>query len=276
MINRNILAFFIFCFLYSVHATGQIHIAIGDFENRSDWMYLDSWAKKIPDYLQNELSRYQDIELVERHQLSAILNEQALSMSGLTDSSKVQEVGKLISAQYIVTGIIDKEDDCLRIDAKVINTTTGKVVSEKVQSKDKSHLNEMVAMLGNNLIFQLNGQGHYQSRVKIKKFPTYIFLCTTLASGITTGLLHNAYQERWNDYHAVSQSDKIEKTYDSANRFYKSRNIFIGVTSASLTATIFCWLYNLSSDEIFASEPIFMPYAHYQTGETTIGLQINF
>ncbi|MBN2105630.1 hypothetical protein JW835_16445 [bacterium] len=271
----KVLFLLVFCF-YGCRSFTQISVAVGNFENRSDWMYLDSWAKKVPDYLQHELSGNPDIVLVERHQLEGILNEQALSMTGLTDSSKAQEVGRLISAQYIITGTVDRDDPWFRISAKVINTSTGKVITEKVQSKDRSRLNEMVRLLGSNLSFQLSGQGTYQTSLKILQYPTRIFLGITLLSGITTGLVHHSYDQKRQDYQQTSRLRKMDESYDSANRLYKVRNVLIGITGTALIGTVYCWLHNLSPEEVMASQHLWMPYVYHQTGETIVGLQISF
>jgi len=256
--------------------SAQISVAVGDFENRSDWLYLDSWANKIPDYLQHELSGNPDIIIVERDQLEEILNEQALSMAGLTDSLKVREVGQLIRAQYIITGTVTRDDPWLRIDAKVINTSTGKVITEKVQSKDRSRLNEMIRLLGNNLGYQLSGHGSYQKSMKIGKYPTGALLGITLVSGITTGWLHHAYHQKREEYQQTQCISAMDAAYNSANRLYKTRNVFIGLTGTALIGTLYCWLNNLSPEEVMASQFIWMPYVNHEKGEMVIGLQISF
>ena len=78
-----------------VLAGAQTTVAIGDFQNRTNRIYLDSWEQKIPEFLQSELSGSSEIVLVERQSLQAILEEQALTMTGLVDSSTAQEVGRL-------------------------------------------------------------------------------------------------------------------------------------------------------------------------------------
>jgi hypothetical protein len=226
--------------------------------------------------LQHELSGNSDIVLVERHQLESILNEQALSMTGLADSSKAREVGRLISAQYIITGTVTRDDAWLRIDAKVINTNTGKVIAEKVQSKNRSRFNEMIRLLGNNLRFQLSGQGDYQSRLKISQYPTVPFLGLTLAGGIATVLVHHTYDRKRQDYQQADRLREIDTLYDSANRWYKTRNVLIGVTGSALIGTLYCWLSNRSPEEVIASHRLCLPYAYHQTGETIVGVQITF
>jgi TolB-like protein len=254
----------------------DIHVAVGDFENRSSWMYLDSWVEKIPDYLQYELSRDTSIIMVERHALKTIMDEQALSMAGLADSSRLREVGKLISAQYIITGTVDREDDWTRIDAKLINTVTGKVVTEKVRSKDRSRMNEMVALLGNNLRYQLTGKGSYQTSIKTSPYPTKVFLGITTATGLASCITNQIYLNKRAEYRSAVRLSQFDSRYDSANRLYKTRNGLIAVTGASLLCTAACWLHNTAPDEVIASGPYTIPYAWTSGDEIIVGVQITF
>ncbi|MBN1782339.1 hypothetical protein JW948_14490 [bacterium] len=253
---------------------GQVHVAVGDFENRSDWVYLDSWARNIPDYLQHELSRDPGIVLVERHQLQTILQEQTLGMTGLVDSSNAQEVGRLISAQYIVTGTVNREEGWLRIDAKIINTGTGKVITEKVQSRNRSRLNEMLALLGNNLRYQLNGQGSYKPSLKVRQYPTRIFAGITLASAVSTVIVNNLYQDKKGEYLGATQLSQFDARYKSANRLHKTRNVLTWMTTAALAGTLYFWIYNLSPEEILAAEPRTVLYGFGHQGEWGLGVQI--
>ena len=97
-------------------AAAQTTIAISDFSNRSDKFYLDTWETKIPEFLKSELSRSPQLVLVERNHIKAVLDEQALSLSGLIDTSTVQEFGKLAGAEYVITGTIHEDGSRIRID----------------------------------------------------------------------------------------------------------------------------------------------------------------
>ncbi len=277
---RKSLTEFVFLFvsllILTVNLHAQITLAIADFTNRTDRMYLDSWEQKIPEFLQSELSRSEDIVLVERQNLKSILDEHALSMSGLIDSA-AQEVGKLLSARYMITGSIHETGDWLRIDARVINVGTGKVVSEKVQSKDRNQLDKMISLLANNLRYQLAGKGAYQSKISLKKCPVTYFLVGTLGSGLATLFVHDQYQKKQDEYRQVTKLESFDSAYDSANHLYQARNILISVTSAGLAGTLYCWLRNLSPEEILASQPPVLPYVmSTREGEFAVGIHVSF
>lgn len=254
----------------------QITLAIADFTNRTERIYLDSWEQKIPEFLHSELSRSNDIVLVERKSLRALLDEQALSMTGLIDSA-AQEVGRLLSARYMITGSINEAGEWLRIDARIINVKTGKVVSEKVQCKDQNQVDKMVQLLANNLRYQLTGEGDYQPKISLGKYPTFYFLIGTLGSGLATLLVHDQYIQKRHDYQHTTSLNAFNPAYDSANRLYRTRAVLMSVTGIGLAGTLYCWIKNLSVDEILAVQPSVIPYMICsREGEFSLGICVAF
>ncbi len=268
---------FIWLILAPTVATAQLTVAIGDFQNRTERIYLDSWEQKIPEFLHSELSQSPEIVLVERQNLKALMDEQALSMIGLVDSATAQQIGKLLSAQYVISGTINESGEWLRVDTKVINVVTGKIVSEKVQSNRTEYLDEMVKLLGQNLRYQLTGKGVYKAKLTMKKYPTPYFLAGTLGSGLATLLVHRNYLQKRDEYHKTTVLPKIDPLYQSANRYYKARTVLAGITGATAIDLIYCWLHNLSPDEILAQQPRALPFFDIQQeGEFAIGIQFSF
>ena len=83
-------------------------------------------ARTLSDRLRIELVKYNFINVLERSRIDAILEEQAIQMSGCVDECLV-EVGKLLGATAIITGSIGKVGDYYTINARKINATTGKL-----------------------------------------------------------------------------------------------------------------------------------------------------
>ena len=83
-------------------------------------------ARTLSDRLRIELVKYNFINVLERSMIDAILEEQAIQMSGCVDECLV-EVGKLLGATSIITGSIGKVGDYYTINARKINATTGKL-----------------------------------------------------------------------------------------------------------------------------------------------------
>ena len=98
-------------------------IAVFDFSGND---INSNTARTLSDRLRIELVKYNFINVLERSRIDAILEEQAIQMSGCVDECLV-EVGKLLGATSIITGSIGKVGDYYTINARKINATTGKL-----------------------------------------------------------------------------------------------------------------------------------------------------
>jgi TolB-like protein len=259
-----------------IGARSQISVAVGDFENLTGHLYLDSWARNVPEYLSTEMSRYPDVAVVDRRRMRTLLDEQKLQSTGLMDSSRVIEIGRLLSAEYIVTGSISETGGWIRIDARVTSVSSGRMVSEAAAARTSGHLENMIAMLANNLRVQMTGRGEYRESMILRKYPTKYFLGGTLLAGAVTSVLHSGYRLRRNEYQKTTRLEDFDSKYDSANRWYRARSVAVSMTAAALLGTLYCWLGDLSPDRIQANHQSVHPALGVQMGELTVGLRIEF
>ena len=86
-----------------------------------------------------EIGKLDTLTLVERQKLSAILQEQEISLSDLMDTSKAISIGKLLAANYIVTGTVVEMSNLVVIFGRIINVETGEVesVAQVIVLKDR-------------------------------------------------------------------------------------------------------------------------------------------
>ncbi len=262
-------------------SSAQTTVAVADFRNRSNAFYLDSWERAIPEFLVTELSSSERIIIVERSQLESVLTEQALSMTGLIDSATAQKVGKILGAQFVITGSINRVSGWTRIDAKIIRVATGQVRSEKVRAKSDEYLNEMLELLANNLRNVLSGEGRYREKLELDTYPTTYFLAATVGLAAVSAISNSAYNKKLDEYRAAVRLDEFDSKYDDANRLNKSRIFFAGLTVAALAGTIYCWINNLSPEEILANrktgkEQIIPFLATDKPGSLRAGVSIRF
>ena len=75
-----------------------------------------------------DLADLREIRVVERTRLKAILEEQGLTKSGQVDAASAARVGKLLGARELVLGSFFDLAGTLRIDARVVEVETGRVV----------------------------------------------------------------------------------------------------------------------------------------------------
>jgi len=112
----------LFSNLIALTATNQT-IAVFDFVGNG----IDkNIALTLSDRLRIELVRYGNINVLERNRIDAVLEEQAIQMSGCIDECLI-EVGKLLGASSIITGSIGKVGNFYTINARKINASTGKL-----------------------------------------------------------------------------------------------------------------------------------------------------
>lgn len=67
--------------------------------------------------------------VVDRANFKALVNEQELANSDLVEQEKAIQMGKLLTAQYLVTGVISTAFGKTNLSAKLLNTETGEVLS---------------------------------------------------------------------------------------------------------------------------------------------------
>jgi TolB-like protein len=250
-------------------------VAIGDFDNNTDEFHLDSWEKSIPEFLKSELSPSNNLIIVERRELESVLQEQALSMSGLVDSATAQKVGSILGAAYIIGGAINKAGSAVRIDAKIIKTSSGQVRSEKILAPDDQYLSEMTNVLGNNINFILTGEGAYIPKQRLKKYPTLYFLLGTVGLGTATFLVNDAYWKKVEEYRNAQVLDEIENKYNSANTLNTTRIVLASLTGAAVFGTLYCWINDMSADELIAQDRIVYVPSIYMDGSGGIYASLN-
>jgi len=77
----------------------------------------------------NEISRIDAVTLVEQEKLSSTLQLQGLSPSNLTDTLNAIEVGRLLNADYIMTGIVIETENTFIIFSRLLNVKSEEVAS---------------------------------------------------------------------------------------------------------------------------------------------------
>lgn len=85
-------------------------------------------GKGISELVSFEIAKAKNINVVSREKRSEMLKEMQLSMTGLGDADQQVKVGKMLAAQYILSGNIINMGDNMIISLKMIEVETGKIV----------------------------------------------------------------------------------------------------------------------------------------------------
>jgi len=97
-----------------------------DYEGRSEEMGL--LRKGLAQLLISDLSVNSNIQVVERARLQDLLDELKLNQSGSFDKATANKVGRLLGAHYLVIGSYFDVLGTLRLDARAVETETGRIV----------------------------------------------------------------------------------------------------------------------------------------------------
>src|SRR5262245_52889795 len=115
-------------------------VAVLNFDNNSfgkDRGDFDGLGKGIADLLINDMAVNQTMRLVEREHLQTVLVEQGLAKSGSLDQATAVRLGKILGAQYMITGgFISDSKGTLVLTSHVINVETTAITNPiKLQAK---------------------------------------------------------------------------------------------------------------------------------------------
>ena len=112
-------------------------VAVLYFDNNTGSADYDAMGRGVAAMLITDLSGVPEIRLVEREKLQAVLSEQKMQQSGFFDPETAVKAGKLLGAEYLLTGNFTARSPEIRIDTRVVRVETGEIVrTAKVQGKE--------------------------------------------------------------------------------------------------------------------------------------------
>jgi len=103
-------------------------VAILHFDNHTGNDRYDALGKGMAEMLITDLSGLPFLRLVERARLQDLVDEMALSQSEYSDSDTALEIGRILAAEYVVTGAFVSMEEEFRVDTRVIETETSEIV----------------------------------------------------------------------------------------------------------------------------------------------------
>jgi TolB-like protein len=112
----------------SADAAERVTVAVLYFDNNSPDREYDVLQKGLADMLVTDLSQVESLQVVERDKLQKLIDELKLQRSRFFDPRTAQQLGKGIGARYAVTGALAAIEPRMRIDVRVIEVATAKVI----------------------------------------------------------------------------------------------------------------------------------------------------
>ncbi|NPV38474.1 hypothetical protein BREVNS_0298 [Brevinematales bacterium NS] len=136
--------------------TEKVKIAILRIENR---LQEDVDTDALTESLQIEVVNKRYFLVVERSQLNRILEEQKLSLSGLTEEEQATQIGSLLGAQKIWVGSLARFGEKYMITMKSIDTKTGVIdFADQVYAYDTESLLDVIPDLADRMVRKARGE----------------------------------------------------------------------------------------------------------------------
>lgn len=127
-------------------------VAVLYFDNNTGSADYDNLGRGMASMMISDLSSLKDIQLVEREHMQDVLKEQDAQHTHYFDQSTAVQSGKLLGAEYIVTGAFIAVQPTMRIDTRVIRVQTGEIVKTAKVTGDQDKLFELQQHLADSLI----------------------------------------------------------------------------------------------------------------------------
>jgi len=107
-------------------------LAIMPFENIKNNKQYDWLKKGIAESLTQCFSKVPDFRLIERNQLSQIIREQGLSMTGVISEKDAVKAGRLLSANMIMVGSFQVYGSRILINSRIVDVEKGMVIKKSI------------------------------------------------------------------------------------------------------------------------------------------------
>lgn len=85
-------------------------------------------ASALTNRLIEELMKTRSFKVIERAQVEEILKEQGINQSGCVDATCIVEAGKLLGAQIMVAGAVDKIGQTYSVSARLVDVETSQML----------------------------------------------------------------------------------------------------------------------------------------------------
>jgi curli biogenesis system outer membrane secretion channel CsgG len=113
-------------------------------------------GKAISAMLVTEFSSREGIQVIERAELNAMIEEQDLTLLGRVQESDAIELGKMLGVQYILLGQVTSIVDNLRMDIRAVDVETSEILTVLKKSDKTSELLSVVVGLADEFGEQLD------------------------------------------------------------------------------------------------------------------------
>jgi len=109
-------------------ANSRPTVAVMTFDYGGKDVAFEPLREGLAQMLITDVPSFVNVNVVERVRLKALIEEQKLGRSGKVDPSTAARLGKLLGARFLVFGNYFNLAESMRIDARIVEVETGKIV----------------------------------------------------------------------------------------------------------------------------------------------------
>lgn len=169
----------------------RMSIAVLPFENKGGDPALSGM---VQDKMITSLYSLKRFKILERTQIDKVLGEQKLGMTGAIDQAKAVKVGKLIGVDAILIGSITTGSMGTGMDARLIDTENGTIITAKDAMSDRSTLAD-VRMMAQDIAIQIYNDVPLVEGYVIKMDAAKVLLDVGTAKGMRKGMKMVVFKE---------------------------------------------------------------------------------
>ncbi|MBI4776635.1 MAG: SH3 domain-containing protein [Deltaproteobacteria bacterium] len=116
----------------SIPKEEQVTIGVLEFQSLNEEAKKDQLGRMISEIFTTSLVDSRAFKIIEREQLDKVVRELELKQTGMVETAA--QAGKLLGANAVITGSVMKIGNILRIDARIIDTTSALVISAETNT----------------------------------------------------------------------------------------------------------------------------------------------
>jgi len=175
------ISLFLLLFPLFVFTREKIALAVLDFEGKQvDQIKTEA----VTDLLRTELFNTGSFKVIERQRIVQIIEEQKFQASGMTDTDRAVEIGRLLNVEKIMIGTVTKLGYTYIINTRIVDVQSGAVIlAEAIERRGgEDELPGAIAELATTISFKVGLEGSI-----IRMGSNEIFVDLGKADGVKLG-----------------------------------------------------------------------------------------
>ncbi len=132
---------FILTFSSGVHAVTKVNLAVLNFYSENN--RYEGTGVGFSEILTEKLNKLSDVNVLDRENQRQMLSVMGIDINQKIEPDKIQSIGKILNADYLLTGSVNEKNEDISITYQIFNVTRGTVTGEETITGKKENLFKM-------------------------------------------------------------------------------------------------------------------------------------